>query len=82
MLDTPLVRRLDMVLEYTRKERVLQFERGLDTLERAAAAVLQREELLAQFAAMQQVGADVYQSGCSLQDLARPVAHPKASGLP
>ena len=56
ILDMPLVQRLDMVLEYTRKERVLQFEKGLDTWEKAAATVTQREALISQFNAMKQVG--------------------------
>ncbi|GAX79773.1 hypothetical protein CEUSTIGMA_g7213.t1 [Chlamydomonas eustigma] len=49
MLQVPLVKRLDMVLMYASKDRVLQMERGLDAWEKASAVVLNRENLISQY---------------------------------
>ncbi|KAG1674607.1 hypothetical protein FOA52_001856 [Chlamydomonas sp. UWO 241] len=54
MLRLPLIARLDMVLEFTRKERVLQFGPCLEMWERAAGAVVRRERLLSQLSTLQQ----------------------------
>eukprot|EP00955_Chlamydomonas_euryale_P029176 307589-Chlamydomonas_euryale.AAC.1 len=53
MLRVPLLSRLDMVLEYTARERVLQFGEGLALWEAAAGAVTRREGMLSRLAALQ-----------------------------
>ena len=55
ILDMPVVRRLDMVLQYTHKDRVLKFDKGLTTWEKAAATIQLRESLFSQYATVQQV---------------------------
>ncbi|GFH16770.1 uncharacterized protein HaLaN_13261 [Haematococcus lacustris] len=53
LLLMPLTARLDMVLAYTARERANQFETALEAWERAAVAVVAREELLAGLTALQ-----------------------------
>ncbi len=45
---TPPVQRLDMVLAYTSRDRVGQFETAISLWERGAQAVVHREELMGQ----------------------------------
>jgi len=59
----PVVQRLDMVLQYTHRDRVLQFENGLNTWEKAAATVQLRETLMSQYSKMKQVCVKIKYAG-------------------